>query len=101
MNAGRNLPALAVERFNDKELIVKVPTKKQLEELQLSNPDMVLTEAEERQAKMQEITTELRFLGDEYSRKRQELNRIYEKQEKARAELNELTKADWQFYHGG
>ena len=84
----------------NENMVIKVPTKKQAEEPQLQNPGWVLTEAEERQAKMQEKTTEIQALHEEYSRKRRELNRIFEKQEKAKEELTKLSNEDYRFYHG-
>ena len=89
----------AMQDLMSKGLVMKVPTKKQVEELQLLNPGWVLTEAEERQAKIQEKTIEIHALGEEYSRKRRELNRIFEKQEKAKLELSKLSKEENEFYH--
>lgn len=90
---------VTLQALIDHGLVVKVPTKKQAEELQLLNSEKILTEDEERHAIIQEKTTEIQYLDEEYSRKQREMNRIYEKREKVKQELSELTKADYQFHH--
>lgn len=91
----------AIQNLLEAELVIKILTQKQVEEFQLQGQGWVMSEAEARRAKMQELVVEIHTLGEEYSRKRRELNRIFEKQEKARVELTELTKVDYLFYHGG
>lgn len=93
--------ANAIENLLEAELVIKILTQKQVEEFQLQGQGWVMSEAEARRAKMQELVVEIHTLEEEYSRKRRELNRIFEKQEKARVELTELTKVDYLFYHGG
>lgn len=86
----------------DKELVRKVMTEKQVKEMMVSDPnEIILTPAEERTVKIQELHVEIQSLADEYSRKRGELNRIFEKQEKTRLQLRELTKENYEFYRGG
>ncbi|MDD5454177.1 MAG: hypothetical protein PHW62_01575 [Candidatus Ratteibacteria bacterium] len=84
----------------DNNLIEKTRTQKQAKEPWNYSQGYITTEAEERQAKMQELNMEINTLSEEYSRKRRELNRIFEMQEKAIRELSELSKEDYKFYHG-
>lgn len=90
LNCDRDLLEQNLPGLFKRELVERILTKKQADEIQMTDQTIILTDVEERTIKIQEKMQEITFLYDEYNRKQRELNRSYDKYEKAREELSKL-----------